>query len=347
MRQLARLLRHRVHPRSYLRTTLTLSLALLAAACGSRVATPQPHTAASAGHGARTAASIRAAQLVAGKTGWVLSRQALSLTSDNGRTWRNITPSGTHAGAIRGVHFMDAKRGWVVSSSASNPAQLEISSTTEAGASWSTADLGGPVPLLADSAPAYIDFVDARHGWVAAMIASGSGVLPRGILFRTSDGGAKWQQLPMPVGGPVEFVSPTAGLVADGIQGEVAPRFYVTSDGGRRWTAETVTPPAGFTKVQATYTIPAFTTPADVILVAFDNGTRSVAGFYQTNDGGASWQLKATVPAGNPAGSVSPAATVIDATHWVSVAVNGSSITDVRQAGTSRASKPKFPPVLT
>jgi photosystem II stability/assembly factor-like uncharacterized protein len=280
-------------------------------------------------------ALVRAAQLVQGRTGWALSGKALSVTPDGGQTWTTITPPGVPARTIRGAYFLDTQHGWVVSDPSRDQEQLEISTTTDGGMSWSTAPLGRPSGYAADSAvvPAYVDFVDADHGWVVSMIGSGSGVLPRGMLFRTINGGVSWQTLPMPVGGPVEFVTTTTGWLADGNQGEGAPRFYVTSDGGRHWTPETLSPPAGFTRGQATYSIPAFTTPADVIVAAYDNGSRSAAGFYQTSDRGAHWHLAATVPAGNPAGDVSPSAAVIGPAQWISVAVGGNNITDVTQDG--------------
>jgi hypothetical protein len=141
----------------------------------------------------------------------------------------------------------------------------------------------------------------------------------------------------MPEGGPIMFASPTNGWLADGIQGEVTPQFYVTSDGGQTWTAKTVPPPAGFTQDQAVYTIPSFTAPASIVLAAFNNGSNATAGFYQTSDSGTTWQLKATVPAGNPAGDVSPSATVIDATNWLAASVDGKTITAITQDGASQA----------
>jgi len=87
---------------------------------------------------------------------------------------------------------------------------MELSVTTDGGARWLTSPVGSPNRLFADTefTPAYVDFVDARHGWVVAMIATGSGVAAWRILLHTSDGGASCQRLPSPVGGPVEFVSP-------------------------------------------------------------------------------------------------------------------------------------------
>jgi len=328
------------HGRAYLAAVLSLSLALLMSACGSRTAGPGAVASPSASATASPSPSVgvNAAQLIAGSTGWVLSEEALSITSDGGQTWMSITPPQVPATAIRGVYFMDTQHGWVVSSSASDQSQLEISVTTDGGSSWSTSPLGSPEPVFADSTslPAYVDFVDAQHGWVVAMIAT-SANFSTGILLQTSDAGATWQQLRMPVGGPVEFVNPTNGWLASSGQQGTSDKFYVTSNGGQSWTSETVTPPAGFTEAQATYTIPAYTSPANVVLAAFDNGTDSTAGFYQTGDNGASWQLKATVPAGSPAGDVSPSTAIVSDTHWLVVSNRGTSITGVTQNGSSQS----------
>lgn len=328
----------RSRPLLLIATALTLALAV--AACGSRAASLRARATGSVGASAQASSSvtIRAAHLIQGTTGWALSDDALSLTSNGGQSWTGITPPGVSAGAIRGVYFLDTQHGWVVSSSASDPDQLEVSVTTDGGTSWSTSALGSPDPSFGNSDLAYVDFADSQHGWVVAMIASSAGILPQGVLFQTTDDGATWQKLQMPVGGPVEFVNATTGWLADGNQGEAAPRFYITSDGGQSWTPETVTPPTGFTQDQATYTIPSFTTSADVVLAAFDNGSSASAGFYQTNDAGTTWQQKATVPAGKPEGDVSPSTAVVNPISWMAVSPYGTSIMAVTQNGASQSS---------
>ena len=249
-------------------------------------ATPSPPPSSSA------TLAIRSAQLIEGSTGLVIDNNALSLTTDGGHTWTGITPPGVPARTIRGVYFLNARDGWAVSSQLDDPSQLQISDTTNGGTSWQTSPLGSANGLFGDSQfiPAYIDFVNSMHGWVVALIASGSGVLPRGDLFRTTDGGATWQQSQMPLGGRVEFVNSSTGWLAGGQQGE---ELYVTSDGGQTWTAATVPPPSGFAQDQASYAIPSFTMASNVILATFGNGADSVAGFYQTSDGGTSWRLAA------------------------------------------------------
>jgi photosystem II stability/assembly factor-like uncharacterized protein len=284
---------------------------------------------------------VRAARLVGAGAGWVLAANTLAVTSDAGRAWTAVTPPGVRAGLIRGVYFRDARRGWVVSASARDLGQLELSVTADGGAAWRTSPIGRPDTVFAysDSAPAYVDFADSRHGWVEAMAATGSGVAPWGILLHTSNGGATWQRLPSPAGGPVEFVGPATGWLAPSAQPGTAAagKLYVTRDAGRTWHARTVTGPAGYRPDQVTFTIPAFTAPSAVVLAAFDNGSRSAAWFYHTSDGGASWQPVAAVPARNPAfGEVTPAAAAGPGSWWA-VGIDGATITHLTHDGARRA----------
>ena len=316
---------------------ISLALGLATAACGTRTAGQQPQSttcpSSSVSNQPTSSVIVQAIQLITGSSGWALTNNALSETNDGGQTWATITPPDVPVSTIRGVFFLDTQHGWAVSALANNPTQLQISTTTDGGSSWTTSPLGNPDPLFIDSAhiPAYVDFVDAQHGWVVALIASGSGVLPRGMLFRTSNGGATWQEVRMPLGGNVEFVNSSVGWLAAGEQGT---GLYVTSDGGQTWSPTAVTPPAGYAARQATYTIPDFTVPATLIQVAFDNGTSSAAGFYQTSDSGGTWQLAASIPSGSAQGS----AAVTGNGQWIVMATDGNTITRFTNDGANAVS---------
>ncbi|HEY5990107.1 MAG TPA: hypothetical protein VIV12_27530 [Streptosporangiaceae bacterium] len=75
------------------------------------------------------------------------------------------------------------------------------------------------------------------------------------MLFRAIDGGGMWQQLRMPAGGPVAFASQRTGWqVFDGPPGaRPSEPFYVRTDGGQAWQAETVVPSAVYRPDQATF----------------------------------------------------------------------------------------------
>src|SRR6266542_1375502 len=84
---------------------------------------------------------------------------------------------------VRAAQLVRGKTGWVVSSSASNRAQLVISATTDGGSSWSTSPAGRPDPGFADTDSAHVDFVDKQHGWVAVTL---SGSVSIGVLWHTT-----------------------------------------------------------------------------------------------------------------------------------------------------------------
>jgi len=155
------------------------------------------------------------------------------------------------------------------------------------------------------------------------------------VLFRTTDGGARWQQLPIPVSGPVAFKR-TGWLVCDGQPGtRPVDRFYVTTDGGQSWHPETITPPAGYRPGQATYLMPTPTPPAaGVLTVAFGgSGTRAVMAFHQAADRGTSWHLKATGPMGRPGGDVNGQPVIIAHATWLTVSMDTRQVVTVTADG--------------
>jgi hypothetical protein len=315
-------------------------VALAAAGCGTRQA--PPHRAAPRApavlHG-----FVLAAQLVQGETGWLLTSHALSLTTDGGRAWTPITPPGVPARSVRGVFFLDPRRGWLVwaKPAPGGRARLEISATTNSGRSWSTSRLVGPPSWQFTVAePAYLDFTDIRHGWVAADVTQ-TPLTPAGVLFRTTDGGARWRQLPMPTGGPAAFTSPQTGWAVCDCQPGTRPaeRFYVTADGGQAWHPETVTPPAGYRRDQATYLMPAPPTPgAGALAVAFGRGgTRAVMAFYQAASGGASWALRATIPLGRPAGDINDLPVMVSPGTWLLVSMDTRRVLTLTRDGGRRS----------
>jgi photosystem II stability/assembly factor-like uncharacterized protein len=314
-------------------------IAFAAAGCGT--GQPRSHRPAQ-----RAPAVMRglvvAAQLVRGGTGWLLTSHALSLTTDDGRSWTPITPPGVRPRSVKGVFFLDPHHGWVAwaKPATGGRAGLEVSATADGGRSWSTSPLGKPAWQFAAGEPAYIGFTDPRHGWVAADVTQ-TPLSPAGVLFRTSDGGASWQQLPMPVSGPVAFTSPRTGWLVCDCQPGIRPaeRFYVTADGGRSWQAETVTPSAGYRRAQATYLLPAPAAPtAGVLAVAFGgDGTRAVMALYQAAVHGGSWARKAVVPLGRPAGDINDLPVIVRPGTWLIVSMDTRQVVKVTRGGAQQS----------
>ncbi len=146
-------------------------------------------------------------------------------------------------------------------------------------------------------------FLDARHGWVAVGVRPGPQRPPGEVIYRTDDGGARWQaarrRLPAQRHYDTGFVDWTVADLAftDPLHGWIElPRatntsyseavLYRTEDGGRSWT-----------RVKAPVAGPiTFTSPARGWT---SGGVDPDQRLYVTGDGGRSWQQQTW--AGEPA----------------------------------------------
>jgi photosystem II stability/assembly factor-like uncharacterized protein len=98
-------------------------------------------------------------------------------------------------------------------------------------------DIGPQVP--AGEIPDSVFFLDRQHGWLATYSGAGDGE----TLYRTRDGGRRWQAYPAPshVTAPLgtadvlQFVTPDVGWLADVEPTGPVERLYQTTDGGASW----------------------------------------------------------------------------------------------------------------
>lgn len=138
-------------------------------------------------------------------------------TTDGGATW---TPQAAPFNSdINGVYAVDANNVWAVGNAGA------ILHTSDSGANWSrqpdrTASLTG------------VFFFDTSTGLV-----SGDPTPPTSNMWRTSDGGATWTRVNVPIFGPaiqaIKFINGSRGWAA------VEERVVLgSSDGGQTWTTE-------------------------------------------------------------------------------------------------------------
>lgn len=239
-----------------------------------------------------TAASsdlVRDAALIAPNTGWLLTEQHLRWTTDNGKTWRDITP--TALTAISNVFFLDSQNGWVIGSDNSGNG-YQIAHTSDAGMSWQTFAFA---PTTNNQySVATLDFADAQHGFLMLKVATSTN-FSEGDLFATSDGGKTWKQLATPpIGDSVHFTSATDGWLAGGPAGD---KLFVTHNGGNSWQQIQVTLPTGYEKDLPAYGLPTFQNATDGVLPLTLAGTgKSAQVFYVTHDGGNSWNVSQILP---------------------------------------------------
>jgi photosystem II stability/assembly factor-like uncharacterized protein len=191
-------------------------------------------------------------------------------------------------GALTGVQFVSAARGWAVG-------QQAILATTDGGTHWA-AQLTGDLNLMS------LDFISAADGWAVGT----------GSLLATTDGGRHWTRLPDPCTRirSVHFISPAVGVAVTGgsnagTVGAAIPYrgggVLATRDGGRTW--ETMA------------------TPADAQTVCFSDAGHGWLGaggrLYRSGDGGRDWTAVAT-PSGLHTGSQPPVMSVqcADGSAW-------------------------------
>jgi photosystem II stability/assembly factor-like uncharacterized protein len=231
------------------------------------------------------------------------SQSAVSRTEDGGLTWRSITMP---VFAVAQITFVDPEHGWMLADldTADGEQAADIFRTTDGGQTWaklsSAGDRPGALPL--DGQKFGISFRDATTGWVVQGDSLDSAHRLHG-LFRTQDGGARWQPAPAltwpaalvhnpsldEFGQLPTFFSPQVGvlrmLVVSQATGDVADTvMYVTGDGGTTWSPTT--------PLQAPAATTSFVDGMSLLdsshwwLVPNASGGTSL---FQTSDGGQHW----------------------------------------------------------
>ena len=162
---------------------------------------------------------------------------------------------------------------------------LAMHTTRDRGAHWQSVTVHdfriGDGNLIAG--PVWIATPTDRIGYVAVRLAS-SANFSRGMLFRTTDGGATWEQRTLPIGARVTFVDGNIGWTAGGAAGD---ELHVTRDGGLTWTLVDIAAD------ESTFVdVPTFTTERDGVLpVTIASDTKPRVLLYVTNDKGVTWTL--------------------------------------------------------
>ncbi|MFH1184176.1 MAG: hypothetical protein V1755_03945 [Chloroflexota bacterium] len=131
------------------------------------------------------------------------------------------------------IRMFDENNGWGISETA-------VLRTADGGATWHDVS-----PIESDFGYSVTtEFIDHLHGWV---------LLPNpedwlsGILYRTSDGGAHWNESPAPFGGgALQFIDNRRGWMMASLgagAGSMAIAVHQTEDAGASWTRTYVNDP--------------------------------------------------------------------------------------------------------
>jgi photosystem II stability/assembly factor-like uncharacterized protein len=240
----------------------------------------------------------------AGGAVWMANGSGLYLTTNQGKTWRTVTPPlligddpGYRIGPMVGVGTSDlwlpledvpglaeSVPGLIPPGSASVRGS-GIDRSTNGGQSWAFTPLPGCVQACGASIS--LSFTDAEHGF-ASIGPDQAGV---NALFSTSDGGTTWSRvgtLPGTSGARIAFANDADGWMVNATVfvggGGQAGAMFQTTDGGVSWEQTTGLPESDL------YQEPAFFGEDGVVLgvARGDSSARSPL-IFTTDDGGSSW----------------------------------------------------------
>ena len=114
-------------------------------------------------------------------------------TTDVGENWTSH-PTGTNE-TIKSVQFLNQNTGFAVAKLGDS---AWVMKTTDGGENWVTQTLNPTYPILDLRT---IQFTDANTGWTAGQ--RGDDHSPRGVLYKTTDGGSAWIEKIIPI--PAEY----------------------------------------------------------------------------------------------------------------------------------------------
>ncbi len=262
---------------------------------------------------AQTGGRIESMKLLTPEVGWAATNQELFWTSDGGAQWKDITPRGKSNEGIASVFFVDASAGWVLLARAGHENSrtnvretfFELASTANSGQSWTVKplDFPDPEPSRGLSGDAWVDFVDAQHGWVLVRMNSNTS-LSMGVLRSTEDGGKTWKSLGVPAAGPIRFVTQKDGWMEGGPTEEVTHGIYVTRDGGSSWALVSMKAPKEvLPKSYPEYQLPQFVDKdTGFLLVTFSepNDESPKLALFTTRDGGRTWTFGSVLEEAGP-----------------------------------------------
>lgn len=301
-----------------------------------------------------TGSTLVAVYYLTGRSAWIMTSNSTSVpasvqfarTTDGGLHWQTGAASSTGfpstSDAIRGVSFINAEVGWLLSATiATNggpPTRLTLYHSVDGGLTWSeithhaTTDPAQPSSLPADLLLNGLSFLDSSTGWIA-----GGGNGNESSLLVTHDGGLTWQrqQLALPRGistyaagsiiYPPQFFSDRDGILTVSSWAPYGLTTYVTHDAGATWQSTAF--------LHMTLNFPSnmsvdISSPSPVpVFIASDFGWFWTGDIFKpqhtlfvTRDGGMHWVQTASLPSNYACHSsdfISPTV------GWITCALNG------------------------
>src|ERR1017187_3700182 len=211
------------------------------------------------------------------------------------------------------VQFLTPDRGWLVSISATAPAE-SLYSTTDGGISWHLV-ASMPLPHGQGTLPelGQVRFgPGGRAGWLGGGICSHA-------LYRTGDGGRTWQQAGIPAPARSWFGLPAASgrtLLEQVSLPSGTLVLYRSTDGGARWSQASALPGATTAPSACGPAVPVSLPAPQAGWATAVHAARTVV--YRTTDGGRHWEKITSSWPVPPGTGTLPVIQATDATHaWL------------------------------
>lgn len=250
---------------------------------------------------------MQVAGLADNDIGWAANGVGVYLTTDQGRSWRTITPSNLlHEDVSQRIGSLDAVGQndlWLALEDVPGLVPYSLSTdgsdrgegidrSVDGGRTWTFTALPGC--LQACGSNLSLSFVSPEDGFAS----TGPGSTGSTMLFSTVDGGATWTSLgakPLLGGGAqVVFTSPNEGwAVSTPNYGDLDPQeasignLYRTTDGGASWVPVPGLPP------NEQYALPTFFGATTGVVMGNPEGLPGQStSIFVTDDGGGTWTAR-------------------------------------------------------
>lgn len=268
-------------------------------------ATPVPPS-GSTGSACAGQGGLISIRMITHTQGWALNEKAILRTTDGGAHWKCVTPANVQLGRNpKGDFLTDGLTAWVIPTTTGGNT-ITMLHTTNGGQSWQTS-------TISDDQPEAIEpphFLNANVGYLEVSNHGGPAAGSEAVdIFKSTDAGHTWLKVSstddassgLSRGGIKSGISfaDTQNGWATGEDASDTPWLYVTHNGGKTWSLQTlpgisVVAQLHFSYIHVTTTPPVFFGSTG-LLPAHISGTQSngtqVLGFtlYVSHDGGASW----------------------------------------------------------
>jgi photosystem II stability/assembly factor-like uncharacterized protein len=246
-------------------------------------------------------ATMRDLKAASDSVAWISTDTAIYRTDDEGRTWREVEPTGWTDGRYWMAVFVDSDTAYA--SPGGSPATIVV--THDGGATWSISSIGvaapqsAPVFSISSPTEGYATFFDAE-----LIKLSTPGALH---IYHTTDGGSTWSG---PVAGAVPHMNESLDKLSAPIGGYLpqsagkAPgvpydnRFFLSDDGGANWSQYKF-PISAISPKGALKSIRAIRREENGRLLVFLDASREGRGvlptvIYESTDDPATWQVLST-----------------------------------------------------